>query len=317
MHPSADPGHFDKISAFLKQLELEKIKKRTLFPRLKIYHVITTQNYEHLTKMLNHAIDHFADSVEFQAVDIVPGKTDLLQLSKEQAEQVSYQISLFRNRPDYTSEFIGKDNRLDFNQDFSLQEQKEFGRFFHPPRNGFVFENSEHILCPRQINYIRKSWIHDHPYPAFSYEYPSPKCQTCGNASICYPTPQSIPLTLRFTNLIGIGSFLRRILSPSSKAPLDGKVNHLPCTAGWHYARILCDGTLIPCCKASKFPMGNLYRQSFPDLWLSSDMNQFRIHGLTLPKNHPYYASIQCLRGCDNLGMNLEWQKKSKLNDMA
>ena len=61
MHPRVPEKHFDKISDFLNQLEHFKQVKKTVFPRLRIYNVITSLNTGHLQGMLDFAIRHHAD----------------------------------------------------------------------------------------------------------------------------------------------------------------------------------------------------------------------------------------------------------------
>ena len=312
MHPGIPESHFDKISDFLTELEHYKKLKKTVFPRIKIYNVITALNADNLPGMLRYATAHFADRMEFQAADIFPDIQDLA-LSPGQVENIKTQIACLYSVPGYTDEFIGEGNRISLKESFESQEQKEFGRFYHPLRNGFSWKSDTEILCPQGFNYCRRSWIHDHPYPAFHYEYDTTLCSKCTHAPDCYPEPCSVPLDIRFTNLTGIGTFLRRLESLKSGGQAKDKsaVLNTPCLAPWHYGRVLSDGQFIPCCKASKIPMGNLYHESFKKIWFGKNMNNFRFKASRIAENYSYFSAIECIKGCDNLGENLNWNKKT------
>ena len=76
---------------------------------------------------------------------------------------------------------------------------------------------------------------------------------------------------MRKDSNFGIGSFLRRLLSvESNKGIYEQVASSFPCYVGWHYARVLTNGDVIPCCKASSHPLGNIYRNSFSEIWNSS-----------------------------------------------
>ena len=312
MHPGIPENHFNKISDFLTELEHYKQIKKTVFPRIKIYNVITALNADNLEGMLRYALAHSADRMEFQVADIFPDILSL-ELKSGQIDNIKTQISRLYSAPGYTDEFIGQGNRINLNEPSEFQEQKEFGRFYHPLKEGFSWKSNTEIFCPRGLNYSRRSWIHDHPYPAFHYEYDTKICSECTHAPECYPESCSVPLAIRFTNLTGIGTFLRRL--ESLKSPEQSKdksaVLSTPCLAPWHYGRILSDGQFIPCCKAAKMPMGNLYRQSFKKIWFGKEMNEFRYKASRISENYSYFSAIQCIKGCDNLGENLNWNKKT------
>jgi MoaA/NifB/PqqE/SkfB family radical SAM enzyme len=83
-------------------------------------------------------------------------------------------------------------------------------------------------------------------------------------------------------------------------------VNKIPCNIGWTYARIMANGNVIPCCKAYLFPIGNLYKNSFMEIWFSKKYQEFRIKAQKLKKSNPYFKLINCERSCDNIVNNLE-----------
>jgi radical SAM protein with 4Fe4S-binding SPASM domain len=112
---------------------------------------------------------------------------------------------------------------------------------------------------------------------------------------------------VEFTSILGYGAFFRRIMAEgSSTGSYDANiVNELPCYVGWTYARVLTNGDVIPCCKADKFPLGNLNQRSFREIWTAPDYDEFRTKAFAKPKTDDYFAAIRCLDACDNLGMNV------------
>ncbi|MBN2143654.1 MAG: radical SAM protein [Candidatus Aureabacteria bacterium] len=312
MHPEMPSSAFSRISSFL--MEIQKIKKasNTSLPRIKIYHVITSLNDDSIEEMIDFGITHFADETEFQIADIIPGVTEFLSLKEINVQRILEQFRLLRNRTDFTSEFIGVGNRLDLDSTDASQEQKEYGRFFKPLKKGFrIKKETNQMICPQGTVNTKKAWKEGHPYPVLSYEFSPNICRTCPLSSFCYETPSSLPLYTNFMNVKGVGSFIRRMASSGQNIEPDSSiVNKIPCTVGWYYGRILSDSSFIPCCKASLFPMGSLKEKDFKSIWFSESMNTFREKAKTLSKNDPYFHPINCLKGCDNLGMNLEMIRK-------
>jgi MoaA/NifB/PqqE/SkfB family radical SAM enzyme len=49
----------------------------------------------------------------------------------------------------------------------------------------------------------------------------------------------------------------------------------LPCYVGWMHTRIKMDGTVFPC-NSCHLPMGNLYQESFEEIWNSAPYRRFR-----------------------------------------
>jgi MoaA/NifB/PqqE/SkfB family radical SAM enzyme len=80
-HPGTDPDTFDVICTNLKELNRRKIDR----PIAKLYHVLTAANAHDVAAMLSLAEDLGCDAVEVAVADIVPGATDPLALTPEQA----------------------------------------------------------------------------------------------------------------------------------------------------------------------------------------------------------------------------------------
>jgi len=87
-------------------------------------------------------------------------------------------------------------------------------------------------------------------------------------------------------------------------------VDEVPCTVGWIFCRILPDGDVAPCCRGADKPMGNLFEQSFAEIWNGPRYREFRRMALKHKKSHPYFKPIGCYRTCDNLMHNEEVQRR-------
>jgi len=82
-------------------------------------------------------------------------------------------------------------------------------------------------------------------------------------------------------------------------------IDETPCTVGWIFCRVLADGSVVPCCRGSDLPLGNVSAEPFRAIWASERYAEFRHRALTLSKRDPYFAPLRCGTTCDNL-MHLE-----------
>lgn len=93
IHPNKTEETFRKIIDLLKYISLLKEKTgQHLYdplPHINLYYVIFNKNYSEIDKMMDLAIETKADSVEFTPLDVIPGKTDCLLLSKKESEYVT------------------------------------------------------------------------------------------------------------------------------------------------------------------------------------------------------------------------------------
>ena len=85
----------------------------------------------------------------------------------------------------------------------------------------------------------------------------------------------------------------------------------IPCSIGWHYARILANGDVIPCCKASAHPIGNINNDSFFDIWHNDKYSTFRIRSKYMKENNNYFDF--CFP-CDNFNHNLDFYQEKLLH---
>ncbi len=116
--------------------------------------------------------------------------------------------------------------------------------------------------------------------------------------------------------ILNFDHFERRLRDPGAAvAEYDSQfLNNLPCYVGWTYARILADGNVNSCLKSHRFPVGNIYEQSFSDIWNGERQKEFRKHALVPSKEaDPFFklmgndpkCKVGCYKSCDNLGDNI------------
>lgn len=121
-------------------------------------------------------------------------------------------------------------------------------------------------------------------------------------------------------SLSGFDHFLRRAKSPSYKdAEYDKEiVPVIPCYTGWIFARVLANGNVNSCLKSHRFPIGNVYKESFSKIWNSKRQKIFRARTKVYKKDDPIFnlignnpdAEIGCYKSCDDLLRNIEMHKK-------
>ena len=121
----------------------------------------------------------------------------------------------------------------------------------------------------------------------------------------------------------GSEEFIRRI---SYKGAVSGNydegvIDQTPCYSGWLFARIKADGSVNPCLKSHRLPVGNINNQSFKEIWNSPLQQEFRNNAKTLPKSDLYFSSMGngspgfpgCSRICDDLTRNIMMYRKTVL----
>ncbi len=109
--------------------------------------------------------------------------------------------------------------------------------------------------------------------------------------------------------------FVRRISTSDTVVGEHDRniIETIPCTVGWSFARVLADGNIDFCLKAHRIPIGNIYRQSFREVWNSEKQKHYRCLARTYIKDDPFFSLIGndpstrvgCYRGCDDLGRNM------------
>ncbi len=325
-HPNQTKKTFEKIKENLKFLN--SIKGENRLPLVKIYNVISRVNYKNIREMLKFALETNADSIEFQVIDTIPKKTDSLALTKQDVKFVQKQMkSLLKQKCAFYYRALNK--RLDyFKEEEFNTEIEEFPKRFAKLPKGFGLKTWLDRSDPerRRIIYSLSCPAKKRTWPPIKQGYPKVDekinlmkfmfnleyCKRCKFRSKC-PVDDNGEINIYYLEILGFGSFNRRISSSANSETLNydtGIIDLLPCYVGWIYSRILANGDVIPCCKSHKMPMGNLYKKDFRKIWFSRKYNKFRYMAKNKKKSHPYFKKINCYKGCDNLGMNLEFQKR-------
>ena len=105
--------------------------------------------------------------------------------------------------------------------------------------------------------------------------------------------------------VLGLDEFIRRISSKKSSLGYyeEEEILKMPCYAGWVFSRITADGNVNFCLKTDEYPVGNLYKQGFKEIWGSEQYADFRkrmFQRLSLPGQ-----PLRCMTTCDNTPENL------------
>jgi len=313
-HPGKTVKDFGTVKKNLTRLASCKKKRNSLIPHLKLYNVICNKNYTDIENMIEFAKHVDGDSVEFQAIDTIQGKTDRLSLSQSQINELVSIFEKISDRKDFIrSEIKDMDGFLHAKNDI---EEQDFGKLWKNYKEGFtVLEKAKNIVCP-EGNLCRKgerlsvktSSAHSQD-AVFKFFFETEKCEVCNNLSSCFPFKKCF-VDVNVLNILGVRSFTRKVLSSNVDETCGKQIDAIPCYIGWYYARILTDGSVIPCCKAAKFSLGNLYDNDFNTIWHLPLYEEFRFNAKNLTKRDPYFSKLNCIKSCDNWGMNLEIHKK-------
>lgn len=310
-HPGKTSLDFEAIKENLKGLACHKRERAASLPYVKIYNVLCSRNYNDLESIVDFG--RYVDSqfVEFQIVDSVKGKTDELVLDKDSLKKVVENLGKLSARED----MVKWDDDTPLNQYKS--EQEDFGKIwknFSP--DFFVFSKGKNIAC-RQGNLCLSGQSTEAVLPPgqtqqtdFKFLFDKENCGRCEYYNTCFPSG-NCAVNINLLSILGIKTFIRRISSVKADSGLyEQKINSLPCYIGWYYVRILTSGNVIPCCKAASHPLGNLYKASFSEIWNSPVYNEFRFNAKKTRKANIYFSRINCLKSCDNWGMNIEIQNR-------
>jgi len=121
-------------------------------------------------------------------------------------------------------------------------------------------------------------------------------------------------------NILSLPQFMRRLQNTASMtAEYDSNIiGSMPCYAGWTFIRILADGNVNSCLKSHRFPVGNILKRSFSQIWNNRLQQCFREKALRLDKNDSFFrligndpdSAMGCFKSCDNLGHSLNMHGK-------
>ena len=83
-----------------------------------------------------------------------------------------------------------------------------------------------------------------------------------------------IPLAKEYTKRYNLKTNLKVLESQITNSEYRQPLNDIGCYAGWYYSRIYLTGDVFFCCK--HFKMGNVYSNSFREIWYSDIYQNFR-----------------------------------------
>lgn len=308
LHPNQSGDMLNHIGEMLKYLHHLKCKNK---PQVKIYNVISIVNCFELNEMLDFALTVKADFLEYTIIDIISGATDFLKIEKEHVDILKEQTKKLKDRINYP-DAPGISHLDNLTDQQHVSEFKEFGRYLKQTLpEGFLFDGqNKTVTCPEAKKSIE--WFCDEfDECAFFFKFDINVCNKCEQQKSC-PAGQGNYVKEEFLSITGFGAFARRFESKgeSTKGQETQIIDSMPCYTGWIYSKITAEGDVIPCCKAHKKPMGNIYTDSFASIWNAKKQKLFRHKGKHALKNDAYFSEIECYKACDNLGMNLGFHEK-------
>lgn len=113
--------------------------------------------------------------------------------------------------------------------------------------------------------------------------------------------------------------FERRISNPDSARGIYDSdiIGKIPCYTGWTFSRISANGNVNFCLKSHRFPVGNIYRERFSDIWNSELQLKLRKSALADRTDNFFKmtgnaenAYPGCERVCDDLVRNMYTHNK-------
>jgi MoaA/NifB/PqqE/SkfB family radical SAM enzyme len=310
IHPNQPKATFHAIIRQLKKLHTVKSQSSGL-PIVRMYHVVTSVNHAEIRAMVECAFQAHVEKVEFQVVDIVPGKTDFLKLGRRQIHTIKKQFAAASRWSNFVT--VTK---------YDTEEFSEFGRMVHVAqaqdnfRFFFVDAHFYTVLCPLGMQSYKHQENVEHGHYDFFFDRES--CSKCLRFKECSIDKTSFSKRVFFLSIVGVQTFLRRLtcVVEGKEDFYDPQMEHMPCYAGWDYSRILTNGDVVPCCKGHLNPLGNLKKESFLSIWNSKKYARFRQNAKLLPKTDEYFKNFECLQGCDNYSRNAQIARQAKALEM-
>jgi MoaA/NifB/PqqE/SkfB family radical SAM enzyme len=162
-HPNKTGKDFEKLVDMLRYVSFLKKKFNKKKPIIHIYNVISTKNYWDFENMLKTAYKTKVNGIDFTPTDVIPGKTDSLMLSREQADWLIDKVKNCKKLMDkfeleynHKIEFRGKDHFIrrlsNLHQDKGEYDSNIIGKI--PCYAGWTFLR---ILADGNVNSCLKS----------------------------------------------------------------------------------------------------------------------------------------------------------------
>jgi MoaA/NifB/PqqE/SkfB family radical SAM enzyme len=306
-HPGIASDSFNRIKENLINLRRYQNRKHNFMPHLKLYNVICNLNANNIEKMVDFAVTVDADSIEFSGIDTIKGETDSLKLQDKDKQEIIQQFNRIKQRDDLLNFDTPRQMSL---KEFSEGDFLDFGKIWKRNCSFFIPKKRFTYLQCKQGEYAKLS---KHPQEfanstnitTYRYKFRFDSCpHDCQLLEQC-PVANDKVLSIDLLNFLGVENFLANTVFDSYQHR-----DVSSCYIGWYYCRVLTNGDIIPCCKGSDYPLGNLYHADFNRIWHSQAYQNFRQKAKSRQINKDYFSGMNCASSCDNYGMNLEIKKK-------
>lgn len=285
------------------------------YPKVKIYNVVCHQNSNCLLDMVKLCKELSVDYLEFSVVDIFDDLIKPLALSFEDKQVIKNQMYAVASESEYLGQKCG-----DIASGVEIEKIGELNGFGKFIRNssvlGFEFDlNYPRVICPnKKINtslHVRKDdkniFVVEFCEGVDNYGQKI-KDDVCAACNKCVKFHNKRLFQLKYMEVTGVGTFIRRV-NDNKENNYDYKIiEKYRCHTGWLYSRISVNGDVLFCCKSGKKPVGNVYKDSFKNIWNGEKQKCFRSAALKKSKTDGFFKDIRCGRVCDNLGMGLKSQ---------
>lgn len=120
---------------------------------------------------------------------------------------------------------------------------------------------------------------------------------------------ENLGRALEHARLSGIANNIKEFRSRAVDGLTSGDYtlklySQIPCYIGWIYARVLSDGSVVPCCGCWNYRIGDLNQHSFKEIWHSKEYYTFRKKSIKIKKDDSITKECAC-QSCVHSGMNL------------
>ncbi|HIE44049.1 MAG TPA: radical SAM/SPASM domain-containing protein [Candidatus Omnitrophica bacterium] len=321
LHPNKWRETFLKIKENLRYLHQLKMERDTFLPLVKIHNVISHLNCDEFVEMLEFSREVGAEILVYKLIDIVPGKTEFLKITEEDKEKIESQYQQLVEKIDFPYErLLRRDSSTPELFDNVLHEEEtlEYGRYLISPwEKDFTLDTKEVNKREPSLSHLKlfcgNRRVHDRVFlneetdQAVIFEFDRGRCLYCSQLNSCMKDYWKRIIRVKFLKIVELGTLIRELKKTKLKTQRYDTivVESMPCYSGWMFTRIYANGDVLPCCKAHKTPVGNIYHKPFTEVWNGEKQKLFRQKSYNLKKNDPLFKLIGCRRVCDNIAINL------------
>ncbi len=324
-HPGGSAQAFAHVCNGLALLQT--LRGNAAVPRIKHYQVLCSLNAGAIDPMLGLALRTGADFIEFQPMDPMPGITDSYALPPEARAAAAARLdALAASQAVPFDPPAGSQKppvRLLSGVRSAHPDQAAWPELHEAARGKKRFEAADFVFSTRTETAGGRRFVQrlltcpalrtthprfDNPQIAegqnrLTFRFERADCRRCQLRGPCGPGAGGKTVAVQYLELLGLDPFRRKMGGPAAS---------VPCRAGWAFSRVLSNGQVIPCCQGESYPAGNILELPFTKIWFSGTMDAFREKTSTLPPTHAFFKPFRCLTACDNLGLNLEFDRKLK-----